>query len=477
MSRFRRFSNYLPSSPLFGRSPRPDQEVASDASPASTSSPPLSGLHSNVRSMVNGSSVYSQDSPVPSNNSTPKIPFLGFLRRPQSPPDLVVVPDHNDAPRDSNDSRSPLHPQHTAGSYIRTIAPLHDPQEPQTIYTRHPADPQEPETIYTRHPADVPLSYSGTVDPETEQLQDEMHGRRRRHHRRRKHHRQNRHGQWVRRKEERGVCLPFARGEAARGKCIACIISGLFLTTVLSIYLAIALSHKNLGQEIHVLFIMIILATTIFFCHALIRLCMLALYPPTDNGPRIPNMTGPEGFRPIRPIQVHLARDEELGDTDLEDELDREDEAAEAEKEKKVMLPPPAYGLWRSSVRVDPNLLHWQRVNDARDGSPVPPHRFSTAATNSRNGSFTNSRNGSFINSRNGSLSGPAEPTPDPAPQGPRPPSYVSEDGVSYIVEAVPRSTAPAPSHSGVSDIHPAWRPGYTVEQVRMDESPASRGL
>lgn len=168
-------------------------------------------------------------------------------------------------------------------------------------------------------------------------------------------------------------------------------------------------------------------------------------------------MTGPEGFRPIRPIQVHLARDEELGNQDHDSEDDREDEA---ENEKKVVMPPPAYGLWRSSVRVDPNLLHWQRVGDARGASPAPPpHRFSTTVPNSRSGS----------------VSGPAEAVPEPAVQGPRPPSYVSEDGVSYIVEAAPRSTAP--SHSGVSDIHPAWRPGYAVEGPRMGEWPAPRRL
>jgi hypothetical protein len=202
---------------------------------------------------------------------------------------------------------------------------------------------------------------------------------------------------------------------------------------------------------------MIVLATTIFFCHSLIRLCMLALHPPTNDRPRIPSMTGPEGFRPIRPIQVHLARDEELGNADQDSEDDREDEA-EAEKEKHIPPPPPAYGLWRSSVRADPNLLHWQRVDAARGISPAPPqHRFSSMA-----------------GSRNGSVSGPAaEPVPE-VTQGPRPPSYVSEDGVSYIVEAAPRSTAPAPSHSGVSDIHPAWRPGYTVEEVRMHEWPST---
>lgn len=92
------------------------------------------------------------------------------------------------------------------------------------------------------------------------------------------------------------------------------------------------------------LFILVILCTTIFFCHSLIRLCMLALRPPSDL-PHIPSMTGPDGFKPIRPIRVHLARDEEAA---VGDEV-ADPESPEPEKEK-VTMPPPAYGLWRSSV-------------------------------------------------------------------------------------------------------------------------------
>lgn len=217
----------MPVPQLFRWSPRPDQSP--DASPASQSSSRFGLLHSNVRSMINGSSVYSQDSPAPSANNTPKIPFLGFLRRPPSPPAPIVVPD---APRDSSDSRSPLQPRHTAASYMRTIAPLQDPREPETIYNRDPPE---------RHPADVPLDYNNnnngqSVDPETEQLQDEIHNsqrRRKRRRHRRKHHRQQ--AQWVRRGEQRGRCVPSARGAATRSKLLACIISGLFLATVLAI--------------------------------------------------------------------------------------------------------------------------------------------------------------------------------------------------------------------------------------------------
>jgi len=99
-------------------------------------------------------------------------------------------------------------------------------------------------------------------------------------------------------------------------------------------------------------------------------------------------------------------------------------------------------------VRVDPNLLHWQRANGSR-ASEVPPLQ---------------------AGSRDGSVTEPAASVAGPEVQGPRPPSYASEDGVSYITEAAPRSIAP--SHTGVSDIHPAWRPGYAVSEVAMDQWP-----
>lgn len=199
--------------PSFFRSPRPD---GPQASPASSSSSQFGELHNNVRSMVNGSSVYS-DSPAPSNNNTPKIPFLGFLRRPQSPPDPIAVP--NDAPRDSTDSRSPLRPNHTAGTYQRILEPL----EPT---------PRQPEVVYARHPADVPLDYGGSGNSDTQQLQEEGQGRRsRRHHGRRKRHATH----WTRRRSQRGESSSFIKSRAAKGKCFACLISGLFLITVLTI--------------------------------------------------------------------------------------------------------------------------------------------------------------------------------------------------------------------------------------------------
>lgn len=212
-------------SPLFAWSPRPDQDQDIEASPATHSPSRFSAFRSNVRTLVNGSSIYSQSPALHNNNNenTPKIPFRGFWSRNQSPdPNLSHV--SGDVPRDSADSRSPLssHAHHTAGSYIGAIQ-----------------DPQEPTTVYSRHPADVPLppDHTGAVDPESQQLADEINERRhrRRKHRRRRHHRTERPEQWVRRRDERGSSTIYVRGSAARRKLASCVISGTFLIVILSI--------------------------------------------------------------------------------------------------------------------------------------------------------------------------------------------------------------------------------------------------
>lgn len=154
-----------------------------------------------------------------------------------------------------------------------------------------------------------------------------------------------------------------------------------------------ALSNRNESQEFHVLLILIILITTIFFCHALIRLCMMIIKPPNEDdleAQTLPAMVGPGGYaNPAAPIPVTLARDEE----------------AAGIESQATKVPPPAYGLWRESVRVDPNRIFWQR------NAAIPTRQ-------------------------------PSLPESRPATAN-RPPSYISEDGIDYVIEAAPRSIAP----------------------------------
>lgn len=81
------------------------------------------------------------------------------------------------------------------------------------------------------------------------------------------------------------------------------------------------------------------------FCHFLIRLSMLSLHVRVRGDRRIQQVPTigdeEECAQPDTPIPVILARDEESGlnDTGSDDESIR-----------PIQHPPPAYGLWRSSV-------------------------------------------------------------------------------------------------------------------------------
>ncbi|KAK0644275.1 hypothetical protein B0T16DRAFT_331948 [Cercophora newfieldiana] len=211
-------------------------------------------------------------------------------------------------------------------------------------------------------------------------------------------------------------CFPWIKSRRIRSQILRCFVSGMFLTLILAVYLSLSITKNINNSEFTVLLILIILFVTIFFCHGLIRLCMLVVRGGRDNEEqsRLPEMMGPGGYAiPRRPIRVVLARDEE---------------AAGIESETTKTNPPP-YGRWRESVRVDPDRIYWQR-NDAAPETDDLSNGRTTA---------------------------------------PRPPSYASDDGVSYVVEAQPRSIAPTtevplrssmpmhPSETGRAGQPPAW--------------------
>ena len=62
---------------------------------------------------------------------------------------------------------------------------------------------------------------------------------------------------------------------------------------------------------------------------------------------RVPSRAGPLGYaQPEQPIPVVLARDEEIAVGNNEN--------GDGSEHKKIAPPPPAYGLWRSSVVSNP---------------------------------------------------------------------------------------------------------------------------
>ncbi|GFF28100.1 ER degradation-enhancing alpha-mannosidase-like protein 1 [Aspergillus udagawae] len=194
--------------------------------------------------------------------------------------------------------------------------------------------------------------------------------------------------------QQRRSCMPALRDRSIRRRLYTLIPATIFLLAIIAFYLAIH-SATHLGQEIHILLIFMILILSIIFCHALIRFAMEILQDPrsTVASNRIPSRVGPMGYaQPDRPIQVTLAGDEEA--------------LVYGTVREKVTAPPPAYGLWRSSVRINPDLLYWRRLED----DELPP-----AAINGM------------------------EMRSNRKPPAPRPPSYTSDDGVDYVIQAQPR--------------------------------------
>ncbi|KAE8351547.1 hypothetical protein BDV28DRAFT_136834 [Aspergillus coremiiformis] len=186
--------------------------------------------------------------------------------------------------------------------------------------------------------------------------------------------------------------------KSMRRQLITLITSAIFLILVIALYFAFTVSKSNIRQELHILLIFMILILAIVFCHSLIRFFM-AISRSSGSAVtmnRIPSRAGPTGYaQPERPIPVVLAGDEEnLADTN-------------SPSREKVAPPPPAYGLWRSSVRINPDLLYWHRVVD--NASPLPQQANRAQGSGSK------------------------------AP-GQRPPSYTSDNGIDYVIEAQPRS-------------------------------------
>ncbi|KAI1184343.1 hypothetical protein F5B17DRAFT_85274 [Nemania serpens] len=199
-------------------------------------------------------------------------------------------------------------------------------------------------------------------------------------------------------------CFPWVKSRRARSLILRCFVSALFLISMLTVYLSLSITKNINTSEFSILLIILILLTTIIFCHGLILLCMLLARSrnrrEASGNEVYEGKYGHPGYAvPREPIRVVLARDEEAAGI--------ESEAAK--------LKPPAYGLWRESVRVDPNRIYWQR------------------AELSSSASSTNSESDS-----DGRVS--------PRTAHPRPPSYASDDGIDYVVDVRPRSIAPPPS-------------------------------
>ncbi|KAI4128528.1 MAG: hypothetical protein LQ338_002698 [Usnochroma carphineum] len=158
-------------------------------------------------------------------------------------------------------------------------------------------------------------------------------------------------------KHKRG-CFAAIEDRHIKHKIVGSLISGSLLVLFLTIYLALAVSGSIQSTNFHVVMIVFTLVLTMVFCHFLIRLCMLSFrirLRERRRTEREPSVMDEDGYaQPETPIPIILARDEELG---------LHDNASDNDSIRPVQHPPPAYGQWRSSVRADPDLIHWQQTD------------------------------------------------------------------------------------------------------------------
>ena len=168
----------------------------------------------------------------------------------------------------------------------------------------------------------------------------------------------------------------------------------------------------------------------VFFSQALVSLCILAVAPasPPAYGADVEGMgVGPGGYAaPRAAIRVAMARDEEAVGGGGRGEVGAAAGVWAVEGECGMFFSPADFcrfspavdGMANDIQRVDPNRIFWARNTAAP--APAPLTR---------------------------SLSRQAAP---------RPPSYESDGGVGYVVEAAPRSIAPP--EDVPLPIHPAER-------------------
>jgi hypothetical protein len=135
--------------------------------------------------------------------------------------------------------------------------------------------------------------------------------------------------------------------------------------------IAIALSVKGLGSELHILFGITLAGGAIFLGHSLYRFHRNRRRRIRREARRHRKEKAAEhaGFTPDVPIRVHMVQDEEIG-------------VEEVVEKSPVKLPPPAYGIWRESVVCITYLRHQDITNkhkESQSGIAFLAPRSSTA--------------------------------------------------------------------------------------------------
>ncbi|MCJ1326732.1 hypothetical protein MMC10_003397 [Thelotrema lepadinum] len=208
--------------------------------------------------------------------------------------------------------------------------------------------------------------------------------------------RPQRRARWIPKHARGKTWFAAMESSAVRTKFFRTVVSGSILTITLVTFAVLSTATPSAFTDFRIILILFLLVFGVLFAHSLVRLLMLthrykkyglASVARTERE-RLPlPLRRQESFVHINePIHVILARDEEFGlgaggqdtrgirrvevaeeEMNVGTEMEREIGMGMGMEEAKGLTPPPpAYGLWRGSVRVDPNLLHWQRVESNR---------------------------------------------------------------------------------------------------------------
>lgn len=146
--------------------------------------------------------------------------------------------------------------------------------------------------------------------------------------------------------------------------------------------------NEELPTSLHVTFVFLIIVATTLLIHGIARICLAAkkhrvsrlrsdlqrpirrphrhrrhhpvlrLHYPEPASPFDALPEDDSVYSPQTPVRVHLLYDEEAM---LQAKGEVHPHPHPSSTETLLTPPPPAYGLWRCSVRADPNLLHWER--------------------------------------------------------------------------------------------------------------------
>ncbi|KAK6340448.1 hypothetical protein TWF730_002203 [Orbilia blumenaviensis] len=222
---------------------------------------------------------------------------------------------------------------------------------------------------------------------------------------------------------------------------------------VLSIYLGLFMGNKLTAPPLQIALILVTLMAAFFFFHSLIRVCLAVARPfsyPDEERPQASYVNpmfggmaagpGPWGYaQPERPIQVYAMPGQSGALAD-------EDGAP-----KELPPPPPAYGAWRQTVRVNPAQFYWVRRSQA-DGvysqsNETPSNRTSVGSTGTRPPSYASGRMSQQGPAMNARLSRPLADQPVLIPQPTlTSPIQLSHSPVSPVAQLARSTGLPVPT-------------------------------